>query len=223
MLTKLLHTVPSDILLMALNQIPTTEFRTSINEPTGKFFYDPWKIKPCFINTVWDIILKTLPFPVGEARIIILKPSDCYQIHADIDDRYHLNLQGESSYLIDLDNNELHKLNFDGFWYLMDAGRLHTATNFGRSLRVQIVVRKLLVNTELNDPVNVKITSSGYSKDDTRFLFDNTLSNWLNYANKQSLINDFKFEENMITFQIEKNAINDVSRKLIDGFRIEIL
>jgi hypothetical protein len=131
MLERLGYKVPIELISKALLELPSEEFRYSINNPTGRFFYDPWIIKQDLIGSVWDQILKTLPFPVGEARIAILKFGTCYQSHADIDDRYHLNLQGESSYLIDIDNNKLHKLNTDGFWYLMDAGRLHSATNFG--------------------------------------------------------------------------------------------
>lgn len=223
MLQKIGISIPIDLIIKALTELPSDNFRYTINEPTGDFFYNPWRIKEDFKKTAWADILLSLSFPVGEARIIILEPGNTYQVHADIDDRYHLNLQSESSYLIDLEKEELHKLNLDGIWYLMDAGRLHTATNFGRSFRIQLVVRKLLNKSELKTPVKIRITSTGLSKDDARFLFDNTLSSWLNYANKKMLINNFKFSENEVTFQLEKTAIDDIRGKIIKGFRLEIL
>ncbi len=90
MLTKLNYTVSADLLQEAANSLPSEDFKSSINSPTGSFFYDPWVIKPEFENTVWNKILSTLPFEVGEARIIVLSYGDCYQSHGDIDDRYHV-------------------------------------------------------------------------------------------------------------------------------------
>jgi hypothetical protein len=46
-----------------------------------------------------------------------------YTSHADIDDRWHLSLTAEQSYLIDLDNMQMHKIDIDGYWYDMDAGK----------------------------------------------------------------------------------------------------
>jgi hypothetical protein len=129
----------------------------------------------------------------------------------------------KDDYLIDLDNEEMHQLSTDGIWYEMDAGRLHTATNFGRLARIQMVVRKLLVNPVLDNAVSVKITSSGYSKDDARFIFDNTLSGWLNSANKKGLIQDFKFGSNEVTFSTLHSAVNDLLENKTTGFNIEIL
>lgn len=223
MLQKLDLKVSKNLIDLALKSLPSEDFRYTINQPMNRYFYDPWEIKPEFKGTVWEDVLATLPFAIGEARIAILKYGSAYQIHADIDDRYHLNLQEESSYLIDLENEKMHKLMTDGFWYLMDAGRLHTATNFGRCARVQIVVRKLLDERLLHDPVSIILSSSGYSKDDARFLFDNTLSTWLNRANKRGLIDDFKFSTNKVTFRLEKSAIDDLKSRLISGFTMEIL
>jgi len=118
--------------------------RTTINKPTGNFFYDPWELKDEYKGTVWQTLYDSLPVTKGEARIIVLGPGQAYQSHADIDDRYHLNILGDESFLIDLMREQMHKLNQDGIWYDMDAGFLHTAANFGRRARVQLVIRKLL-------------------------------------------------------------------------------
>lgn len=101
------------------------EGKTTVNEPSGNFFYDPWRIKKEYQGTVWEKILSTLKFPIGEARIIVLKSGTCYLRHADIDDRYHLNISGDNSYLIDLEKTVMHELKRDGFWYKMHAGILH--------------------------------------------------------------------------------------------------
>lgn len=220
MLKKTNYFVPEEL----LNQITlTSDFKTPINEPTGRFFYDRWKIKDEYKGTVWEQIYDTLPDNIGEARIINLDQTTCYQAHADIDDRYHLNLSGEECYLIDLTENKTHKLVKDGQWYEMDAGRLHSAANLGRVLRTQLVVRKLLVDTKLTDPIKVKLTSVSYGKDDARFLFDNTLSPWLNRANKLNLISGFEFGSGQVIFYIERSCLPELRGMMIDGFKMEEL
>ena len=104
MLTKLDYIVSQNLIQEALKLVDSSNFRLTINEPTGSFFYDKWKIKNEYQDTVWDKILRTLPDSIGEARIIVLQPGTCYQSHADIDDRYHLNIQAEQSYIINLED-----------------------------------------------------------------------------------------------------------------------
>jgi hypothetical protein len=221
MLIKLDYTVNSTLLQEAASSIPSSENSYVINRPTGRFFYDPWEISDDYKNTVWDKILATLPSPKGEARIIVLPPTNSYNIHADIDDRYHLNVSGENCYLIDFENSQLHKLVQDGNWYEMDAGRLHSASNFGRYYRIQLVVRKLLTDAVLVDPVSIRLTSSGLAKEDARFIFDNTISPWLNSANKISTIRNFKFSTNEVTCDIERFQLNELSTILDSHFLLE--
>ena len=144
MLTPTNYTVESILFQEACRSLPNEVMKTTINKPTGNFFYDPWILKDEYKGTVWETLYNSLPVVKGEARIIILDPRQCYQVHADIDDRYHLNILGDNSYLIDLVRDIMHPLAQDGIWYDMDASFLHTATNFGRRARVQLVVRKLL-------------------------------------------------------------------------------
>jgi hypothetical protein len=223
MITKLHYTVSAELLQQAADNIALVDFKTTINEPSGKFFYDPWTIRSEYKNTVWEEILKTLPVEIGEARIINLEPASCYQSHSDIDDRYHLNITGEECYLVDISDKQLHKLSTDGIWYSMDAGKLHSATNFGRTRRIQLVVRKLLTNSNLVDPVTVRITSVDLSADDARFLFDQTASSWLNYANKKQIISNFKFSQSKVEFDIERHYITNLQNMLTKEFNLEIL
>jgi hypothetical protein len=185
--------------------------RHSINEPSGRFFYDPWIIKQEYKNTRWEKLISVLPHPVGEARLIILKSATTYSAHADIDDRYHLNLQGEDSYLIDLENKKLHPLERDGVWYDMDAGYHHSAANFGRFDRIQLVVRKLLICNELIDPANVTIQVGDSSEDDSRFIFDRMVSPYLNQWNKCGFLSNFQYENKSIHFTLEKIALDKLS------------
>jgi hypothetical protein len=196
--------------------------KTSINKPTGNFFYDPWVIKDEYKGTVWETLYNSLPTSKGEARIIILDPARCYQIHADIDDRYHLNILGEECYLIDLVRGQLHQLKQDGVWYEMDAGQLHTATNFGRQYRIQLVIRKLLNNNILADPIKIKLSSLIDDADSARFIFDQTVSNWLNYANKDKIISNFLFNNNAVEFEIEKNYLSTLQEIVPQEFKLEI-
>lgn len=206
MLFPTAHTVDIELIDQALRLTNFDEFKLTINKPTGNFFYDPWDIKSEFKGTIWDRILQTLPEPKGEARIITLKPGTTYYCHADADDRWHLNLQSEHGYICDLENKELLKLNTDGIWYSMDAGRLHTAANFGNKDRIQLVVRQLLKRNQLIDPIKVSIVLKEQASD-FRYQFDQTVSSWLNRANKNQIISDFVFSDNEIHFNLEKDYL----------------
>lgn len=221
MLTALTYTVDLSILREAANSLSNEPFKLSINQPTGSFFYDPWIIKPEFANTVWARILATLSGPVGEARIIVLKPATNYQSHADIDDRYHLNITGEHCFLIDIENKVLHNQECNGIWQSMDAGLVHSAANFGRHDRAQLVVRQLLTPSVLTDPVAVEILSNIAGKDDTRFIFDNTISPWLNRANKLGIINNFYVKDSIVNFNLQASHIKELEKAAGKNFRIK--
>lgn len=192
----------------------------AINQPTGNFFYDPWTIKEEYKNTIWETLIKDLP-DIGEARIIILNAPSCYHQHADIDDRFHLNLSGDSAYLIDIINQNMFKLDNDGIWYDMDAGRIHTAVNIGTTSRVQLVVRKLLLKNVLLDPKHVIVNPIEY-KEEFRYIFDNTISPWLNYSNKNRTISNFIFKSPTIEFDIESFLISEFKKLLPSQFKLEI-
>ncbi len=222
MLTKLPYEISNDVKDLAKNFLLKNELRITINQPTGDFFYDPWVIKDEYHQSVWKDILDTLPVPHGEARIIGLEPGSCYQLHADLDDRYHLNIQGEKSFLIDTDHHKLFSLDDDNFWYEMDAGKLHTAANLGRIRRIQLVVRKLLKKADLKDPVSVKITNQADNKDDGRFIFDQNISPWLNRSIKNQTVNNFKAKQDLIEFDLERIEINNLKNLLTPEFKIDI-
>lgn len=223
MLTKLHYTVSKNLIQDALLSVPPTDFRLTINEPTGRFFYDPWEIKPEYKDTAWEKILNTLPAEFGEARIIGLKAGECYQCHSDIDDRYHLNLSGSESFIINIDSQEMFETTQDGFWYEMDASPRHSAANFGQVVRVQLVVRKLLTPNILSNPIDVKITPTRLDQNNARFFFDQTISVWLNYANKNNLITAFNYAPTCVSFTIEKIAIEDLKDILYPEFELHII
>lgn len=220
MLTPTNYTVNTSLLQEACYHLPEGEMKTTINEPTGNFFYDPWVIKDEYKGTVWETLYNSLPANKGEARIIILDPGQCYQIHADIDDRYHLNILGDNSYLIDLVRETMHPLTRDGIWYDMDASFLHTATNFGRKARVQLVVRKLLKNNKLSNPVKISLATTMENTNHARFLFDNTMSPWFNEANKLGFINNFSHGAVSIEFNIEQARLDSLKHILPNEFKI---
>jgi hypothetical protein len=58
------------------------------------------------------------------------------------------------------------------------------------------------------DPVEVAVSSTISNTDDARFIFDNTLSPWLNAANKNGFINDFDYSPVGVKFNIEKNKLD---------------
>jgi hypothetical protein len=193
-----------------------------INEPTGDFFYDQWKIKTELQGTIWEEIYNSLPvYNKGEARIIKLAGNESYFSHADIDDRYHLNLSGTKSFLIDLDNLKMYPVSTDGVWYDMDAGTAHTAANFSNRPRYQLVIRKLLTRGKLKDPKNFKLVASKDTDlDDARFIFDDIMSKWFNQTNKKQLLDNFIFKNNVISFTLDSSTVEDLMSILPKEFII---
>jgi hypothetical protein len=210
MLNKTQYSISTELIPLALKDLPNFDFKIPLNQPIGRFFYDPWQIKDEYSNTVWNEILNSLPFNVGEARIILLKAGQCYGSHADIDNRYHLNLSGNNSFLIDLENKIMHSLINDGSWYYMDAGRRHTAANFGNRERYQLVVRELLKESNLLNPIFIRITSKIKDIEETRFIFDNNISPWLNKKNQQNCLCNFSSDGNDIKFSIEDEYLDEL-------------
>lgn len=193
--------------------------KTILNNPTGNFFYDPWIIKDEYRGTVWEELLDSLSVDKGEARVIRMNPGTTYMAHADIDDRWHLNLQGEQSYLIDLNNEEMHLLEQDGYWYNMDAGRIHIATNFGPIDRLQVVVRQLLKWSNKDSLINITIEPSN-PQHDYRYKFDNIISPWLNIVNKRGNLADFRVEGEVVKFKTTKKELLDLN--LTENFKMTV-
>ena len=211
MIRETIYSVDIADLKTALESIPEND-RTTINRPVTSYFYDAWELKDEYKGTIWEKIYNSLPTQKGEARLITLDRATNYYSHADIDDRWHLNIRGEYAYLIDLDHNVMHRVEEDGIWYDMDAGRLHVAANFGSIPRTQLVVRQLLTHHNLKDRVSVTITIPMEKIDsDARYKFDHKLSPWLNRANKKGFIDNFNFNGiNIVSFDVEREFVNTI-------------
>lgn len=214
-----MHMLVKTLYTASIDDMPLLEKgKHDLTVPSGDFFYDPWVLLEEYKNTVWESIWNSLPIDTGQARIIVMESPSCYTQHADIDDRYHLNLSGDQDYLIDLDNQQMHKLVKDGVWYEMDAGRLHTAISVGEHTRMQLVVRKLLTRNVLNDSVSVKITAGGSNP---RYSFDNTMSVWLNRASKNKTISNFKQSEASVYFDVERSSLEELKSIVPKEFKLE--
>lgn len=217
--------IKEDALVRAQNSLPSIginkDKKTSvvINQPTNNFFYDPWTIKEEFKGTVWEEILETLPSPIGEARVICLPDEKCYSSHCDIDDRYHLNITGQYSYLIDIDSQEMFPTLADCKWYTINAGKRHVAANFGSIERNQLVVRKLLNNADLKEPALVKIFPIC---DKARFEFDDIVSPWLHKMDKSFFLKDFKIIDKGVSFYLEKAQLVEIDQFSKEKFKIVV-
>jgi hypothetical protein len=213
--------VPADVFQLALNEVPTIDFKLTLNQPTGRFFYEPWQIKPEFKNTIWEKVLDTLPKEIGEARLIKLDPGTCYFGHSDIDDRYHLTLTGKKSYLVDLDKDKLHALKNHGLWYTMNTEPRHSAVNFGDIPRVQLVVRHLLKESEIKHITHVSITLDT-AKHDYRYEFDDVLSPWLNRSCKQGVVNNFNVDKHMVSFDMHPAFLQEFNLLTNNRFNVTV-
>ncbi len=194
----------------AKDEVVHFQGKTPFNQPTGDFFYDPWVISDRYRGTIWETILNTLDVPHGEARLIVLGPGESYMAHADIDDRYHLNITGNNSFLIDISKQKMHALTFDGLWYEMDAGRIHAATNYGEVPRAQLVVRKLLKHGKIEESSHVTI-SPKQNIHDYRYQFDNIISPWLNRVNNEKRMDNFRFSGTTVEFDIDRTLISELT------------
>ena len=194
-----------------------------LNEPTGDFFYDEWKLLPEYKGTSLEELLTKLG-KVGEARINVMKPGECYTAHADIDDRFHLTLNSEHSFLTDIIWSKTFPCHADDTVYGMDAGRLHTASNYGYKNRYQLVIRRLLNRIDLQEPAVITCMALQPTPYNLRYLFDRSFSCLLNRLNKDGLISDFKkISDFCITFQVEQFALQEVLNLKRDcGFEVLI-
>lgn len=204
MITQLDIQVEKKLFDLLLDQIPKVDFKLTLNTPTGDFFYDPWVISEEFKNTPWEEILNTLGCHIGEARIIKLSEKECYMAHSDIDNRWHFSLVTGKSFLVDIESAQLYTL-VPGYWYYMDAGRDHSAVNFGGCDRIQLVVRELLNNSNLLKPQKI-IINPIENLYNIRYIFDTVYSPWLNKINKAGLMRDFKIIGNSVSLTIESNV-----------------
>lgn len=210
----------ADLIKLALSNNLEDIDSVVLNEPTGNFFYDSWRIKDEFKDTAWQSILDTLPESVGQARIIKLSPGESYQAHADIDNRWHLNLTGFQSFLIDLDLKQMYECKQDAKWYYMDAGKIHAATNYGPTPRLQLVVRELLKKLPIpRDLVAVSIESA---KEQTsfRYKFDNLISPWLNQMNQSGNITDFSFSTSRVEFKLEREYLSELAELITSDYKL---
>ena len=213
-------TCPEGLIEQALKEHPVTGESTVLNEPTGDFFYDAWKIKDSYKDTLWQQVLDTLPLTIGQARIIKLAHGESYMAHADIDNRWHLNLTGEQSYLLDLDNRTMYKCINDNRWVYMDASHIHAATNYGSVPRLQLVVRQLLSKIgEPKDLVSISIEPA-YEQHDFRYKFDNIFSPFLNRANQKSKLADFAHTTFSLKFKLERELLEEFNKLITPEFKV---
>lgn len=220
MLTKTGILVDTDKIIECLPAMDVGKHELST--PTGDFFYDPWVLKPEYAGTELETMFNRLERP-GQVRVNVLEEGHCYQQHADIDDRYHVSLDGVECYLIDLRNGQMHPTVKDHTVYEMDAGRLHSAANFGYYPRRQLVIRKLLQRNQLSNPISVALKATPVPR--LRYNFDQTFSVWFNKANKLGIITNFnKRSEIHISFDVESVYLQEVEQ-LVDqsGLPIEIV
>lgn len=221
--TEFFTSISKEEIQQGLCSLSRDDYRFTLNSPSANFLYDPWEIKDQYRDTVWHKILQSLPFSVGEARIIILESGQCYQSHADIDDRYHMNLTGSLCYAVNLETNQIFEMICDGYWYEFTADQRHSAANFGRDFRAQLVVRKLLIKNILENPVQI-IFKSSLEIEATRFVGENIVSPWLNKANKSGMISNLQIlDSGILSFSIEKDVLPKFNEIVPDGFSFTIV
>ena len=190
--------------------------KQDINQPTKSFYYDAWELKPQYNSQQWRDLFAQLG-PVGQAKIVAIPPAVCYPAHTDVEDRYHITLQGHMSYLIDLQQDKMYSTTVDNVCYNMDTTKVHTAVNFGYQDRIQLVIRQLLHRTVLNDACQVHIRPRVIDEThDQRLLFDTYILGWLNSANKRRIINNFDpmGKDVEVKFELERSCVAEFRKQV---------
>jgi len=187
--------------------------RCNLNQATGHWLYDPYVICEEWKDTAFDSLLHSIPYPIGEARLMKLDSQKCYRAHSDADDRLHINITtNEYSYLINLEENIMHNLYDDGFLYYMDGSKMHTAVNFGPTPRIQLVIRLRLDRNENKnyDKVDLKFIDPPYN---LRYLIDRKISPLINQYCKSGEIGFFDLvDSDTLYFEISADAIERIKK-----------
>jgi hypothetical protein len=219
MITKQIWRCPKGLIEQALTEFPITE-SVVLNESNGDFFYDSWKIKDLYKDTIWQHVLDTLPMSIGQARIIKMEPGESYMAHADIDNRWHLNLTGEQAYLIDLDEKIMYECVRDNHWSYMDASCIHAATNYGSIPRLQLVVREpLRCSRQPVDLVSISMEAA-YEQHDFRYKFDKVFSPFLNRANWAYKLANFAHTTSTLSFKLERELLEEFEKLITPEFKV---
>ena len=229
MFTATPHRVNSSELLELFRSVQLKQdqhddmFKLDINLPTGEFYYDPWQLKPEYEHTAVAQLLHQLA-PVGQAKIVSIPPGQCYLAHSDVEDRYHVTLQSEHSYVLDITHQQQYACVADDRVYHMNTAQLHTVMNAGYVPRIQLVVRQLLTRHTLVNPVHVHIeaTEAPYN---LRQQWDQHILVWCNLANKQGVMTDFDpmNSEAQVQFRMERDQVDSLRSVLGQcGFGTEL-
>ena len=96
-----------------------------------------------FRDTVFERLLRELPFAYGRTRLMRMRPKSCLSIHADPTRRYHFALvTNPGCYIVEVteENGVFHHIPADGQLYEMDAHRTPPAMNSGNKDRYHLVI-----------------------------------------------------------------------------------
>lgn len=94
-----------------------------------------------FKNTIWEETLMKLPGKIGRARIMIMNPGKGLDQHRDLEMRWHLALFTDPGCIAyDVESDTQYHIPADGYFYKLDARKLHRVYNESNIRRVHLVV-----------------------------------------------------------------------------------
>jgi hypothetical protein len=99
-------------------------------------------INSLFKNTIWEETLNLLPGKIGRARIMLMGPNCCLEQHRDLEVRWQLALFTDPACIaVDVNANTEYHIPSDGYFYRLDARKLHAVyNNTNHLMRVHLVV-----------------------------------------------------------------------------------
>lgn len=229
--TAIAHALSSDLLdTEKLQKVLTSprgfnSFPLQMHTTNNNFFYGERQLLDRYKGTEFERLWNSLESP-GEAQIQVLDRGRCYIGHCDVDDRYHITLFGNNSYLIDIEKNNLFPTEIDNTVWFLETSTKHTAANFGTVPRVQLVIRKLLNKNKLKNPIPVFLhlqSEDTHFKNAARYKFDTMVQSFINIGiNKNKTVDQFKGDlatassDVAVYFEIEQDCLADVEQLASD-------
>lgn len=197
--------------------------KLDLNTPTGKFFNDPWQTKQEFINTPLGDVLNSLG-DIGQARLLCLESAESYTAHCDPDDRIHLAIiTNPFSFLVNIQNQQMHHLPADGQLWHMDTGKIHVAANWGPRTRIHLNVRVLLPHFRADQPgLRIRVLEGDY---DWKQLAYTPLMATINYNVKNKIITGFEgVSDREVLINTEIPEVIDTALSMIErtGVKLEV-
>jgi len=113
----------------------------------------------------------------------------------------------------------MYRLDDRSKWYNLDASYRHSAVNFGRVDRLQLVVRQLFARKTVGtvDIINITLRPNG-PEEKYRYYFDDSASQWINRKIKEGVLDNFSHVGLECTFTLMAQYVTELTELVKEHF-----